>query len=94
MAVAGVEKPVAEQCILPGRRFRFDRVWFDQRVALEIHGVYGKKSRHLTTKGFQEDRVKMNLAQLAGWLVIEAGTDHIKSGEFVSWVEEALESRR
>lgn len=82
-----------EQHILPGRRFRFDFVWWDERVALEVHGVYGNKSRHRTSTGFQRDRAKMNLAQLDGWLVLEAGTDHVKSGEFLEWVREALAKR-
>jgi len=94
IAAAGIDAPTHEQCILPGRRFRFDRVWYPERVALEIHGAYGAKSRHRTSQGFQRDRVKMNLAQIAGWIVIEAGTDHVKSGEFIEWVKDALESRR
>ena len=35
----------------------------------------------------------MNLAQLNGWLVIEATTSHVKSGEFIEWVDRALELR-
>lgn len=93
MAAAGIDEPAREQHILPGRRFRFDFVWYPQRVTLEVHGIYGPKSRHRTAIGFQKDRVKMNLAQLQGWIVIEAGTDHIKTGEFVKWVQAALELR-
>ena len=93
MTAAGIGGFLAEQHIIPGRRFRFDFAWYEERVALEVHGVYGKKSRHRTAGGFQRDRVKMNLAQLEGWLVIEAGTDHIKSGEFIQWIKDALASR-
>lgn len=80
--------------LLAPRKFRVDFYWPKERVVLEVHGVYGAKSRHRTAKGFQRDRVKMNLLALEGWLVIEAGTDHIKSGEFVEWVSGALGSRR
>ena len=90
MKARGVPKWETERRILAPRRFMFDFVWSKQRVTLEVHGVYGRKSRHLTPSGFQRDRVKMNLAQLAGWIVIEAGTDHIRSGEFVHWVIDAL----
>ena len=94
LAAAGIDGYSREQHILPGRRFRFDFAWYAEKVALEIHGVYGNKSRHRTSTGFQRDRVKMNLAQIAGWIVIEAGTDHVKSGEFLEWLEAALQNRR
>lgn len=35
----------------------------------------------------------MNLAQLAGYIVIEAGTTQIKDGSFVPWVRDALALR-
>lgn len=83
-----------EGYLLAPRRFRFDFYWPKEKVALEVHGVYGQKSRHRTAKGFQQDRVKMNLLQLEGWVVLEAGTDHVKTGEFLEWVRSALKSRR
>lgn len=94
MAAAGITGYLREQWLVPGRRFAFDFSWARERVVLEVHGVYGKKSRHLNPKGFQNDREKMNLAQMQGWLVIEAGTDQIKKGEFIQWLQDALQLRR
>lgn len=91
---AGLAGWKREGRLLAPRRFLVDFYWPKERVALEVHGVYGAKSRHRTAKGFQRDRVKMNLLQLDGWVVIEAGTDHIKSGEFLEWVRDALASRQ
>ena len=82
-----------EQRILAPRRFLFDFVWPAQKVALEVHGGQWSGGRHQTGTGFGRDRVKMNLAALDGWLVLEACTDHVKSGEFVEWVQRALEVR-
>lgn len=90
---AGLTGYRREGRLLAPRRFLFDFYWKDQRVALEVHGVYGYKSRHRTAKGFQADRVKMNLLQLDGWIILEAGTDHVKTGEFLEWVTAALEKR-
>ena len=90
----GMSGFLREQKILAPRRFEFDFVWPTFKVTLEVHGgQYLKKGRHQTASGFARDRVKMNLAQLEGWLVIEACTDHVKSGEFTKWVADALSSR-
>jgi hypothetical protein len=35
----------------------------------------------------------MNLLQLDGWIILEAGTDHVKTGEFLEWVTAALDKR-
>lgn len=77
--------------LIPGRRFRFDFGWRDWGVLLEIHGgIYKRKNRHTTAEGFTRDRVKMNLAQLHGWTIIEATNPHVDSGEFCYWVRDAL----
>lgn len=93
LLAAGLGGFECEQHILRPRRFRFDYVWYEGKVVLEVHGVFGYKSRHLTAGGFMKDREKMNLAQLAGYIVIEAGTTQIKDGSFVPWVRDALALR-
>ena len=94
LTAAGLPEAKREARILAPRRFRFDFAWHKYKVALEVHGGQYTRGRHQTATGFAKDRVKMNLAQLAGWIVIEACTEHVKSGEFVEWVEAAIETRR
>ena len=93
LLAAGLGGFECEQHILRPRRFRFDIVWLEEKVVLEVHGVFGYKNRHLTAGGFMKDREKMALAQLAGYIVIEAGTTQIKDGSFVPWVRDALALR-
>jgi len=77
----------------PVRRWRFDYAWPDLKVALEIHGGVFTNGRHTRGKGFTEDKVKMNTAQLLGWLVIEATAAQVKNGLMLMWITEAIETR-
>jgi len=53
-----------------GRRFRFDRAWPSERVAVELEGAVYSKGRHVRGKGFERDCEKYNLAVLLGWRVL------------------------
>lgn len=77
----------------PKRRWRFDYAWTDLKIALEIHGGVFTNGRHTRGKGFSEDKVKMNNAQLLGWIVIEATTAQVKDGLMLNWITEAIELR-
>jgi len=77
----------------PVRKWRFDYAWTDIKIALEIHGGVFTNGRHTRGKGFTEDKVKMNTAQLLGWIVIEATTAHVKNGQMLTWITEAIELR-
>lgn len=77
----------------PSRKWRFDYAWADLKIALEIHGGVFTNGRHVRGKGFTEDKVKMNSAQLLGWIVIEATTEHVKSGQMLAWITEAIKLR-
>lgn len=77
----------------PKRKWRFDYAWTELKVALEIHGGVFTNGRHTRGKGFTEDKVKMNTAQLLGWIVIEATTAQVKDGQMLNWITEAIELR-
>lgn len=77
----------------PVRRWRFDYAWPELKVALEIHGGVFVNGRHTRGKGFTEDKVKMNSAQLLGWIVIEATTAQVKSGDMLVWINKAIAKR-
>ncbi|MCL1123413.1 hypothetical protein [Shewanella surugensis] len=77
----------------PKRKWRFDFAWPQWKIALEVHGGVFKNGRHTRGTGFTEDRVKMNSAQLLGWIVIEATTEQVKNGLMVTWVNDAIARR-
>jgi hypothetical protein len=77
----------------PVRKWRFDYSWPELKVALEVHGGIFTNGRHTRGKGFTEDKVKMNAAQLLGWIVIEATTAHVKNGQMLTWITEAIALR-
>lgn len=58
-----------------GRKFRFDRAWPDQMVAVELDGGVWSGGRHVRPRGFTEDCFKMNLAALQGWTVLRFTTE-------------------
>lgn len=58
------------------RRWRFDFAWPAAMVAVEIEGgTYarrpGRRSRHTTPHGHQQDCEKYNAAAVAGWCVLK-----------------------
>jgi len=77
----------------PTRKWRFDYAWTELKVALEIHGGIFTNGRHTRGTGITEDRVKMNSAQLLGWIVIEATTAQVKNGQMLKWITQAIKIR-
>lgn len=76
---------------IDGRQFRFDFAWPDDHLALECQGiVWGGKGRHQTGTGLAGDCEKLNLAMLNGWRMILITQQHLKTGEAVRWVKQAL----
>jgi very-short-patch-repair endonuclease len=71
------------------RMFRADFLWPDEKLIVEVQGAVGR-GRHTTAAGFMRDRVKMNLAQLAGYRVLEVCAAHIRDGSAIDWITEAL----
>lgn len=53
----------------PTRKWRFDYAVRTKMIAFEYEGIFSKKSRHTSLKGFSGDCEKYNEAQLLGWKV-------------------------
>jgi hypothetical protein len=69
--------------------FKADFVWPEEKLVVEVQGgVWG--GRHVSGSGFMGDRVKINLATLAGYRVLEVCAAHIRDGSAVSWIQAAL----
>jgi hypothetical protein len=71
------------------RHFRGDICFPEQRLLCEVNGG-GGRGRHTSFAGYSRDRVKANLAQLAGWTVLEATSQQVKDGSALNWIAAAL----
>jgi very-short-patch-repair endonuclease len=67
--------PVEEHYFAKPRRFRFDRAFLVERVAVELEGGTWGKSRHTSGSGYARDCAKYNLATAMGWRVLRYTTD-------------------
>lgn len=61
------------------RKWRIDRGLPELKIGIEIEGVGGNKSRHLTMKGYSEDCTKYNRAAELGWVILRYTTLHIEN---------------
>jgi hypothetical protein len=91
-AQKGLPIPQTEGTFHPVRKWRFDLFWPEQMVAMEIHGAVfrGRNGRHTSGKGYTNDRVKCNEAQLLGWLVLEVTYGHVRDGYLFDALDRAL----
>ena len=85
-----IPRPERELCLVPNRQWRSDFVWPEQRLVVEVEGGTHSGGRHTRGRGFAGDCRKYAALTLQGWKVIRVTGEHIKSGEAVSWVEQAL----
>ncbi len=91
LVLVRLPRPEREACLIPGRRFRCDRVWRDARVVVEIEGGIYRGGRHTAVEGFIRDCEKYNLLALAGWCVLRVTERDIRTGRAVAWITEALQ---
>ena len=86
----GLPDPVQEYRFDARRKWRFDLAWPDRRIAAECHGSTWTNGRHVRGYGFENDRRKMNAAQLQGWDVYEFTRAMIDKGEAVDLLAVAI----
>ena len=92
--ILGVEEPVRQCRLVPGRRFKFDFCWPKHRIACAVEGGTWVGGRHTTGSGFERDCEKYNLATLLGWRVLRATSNMVRDGRAVALIEEALGQAR
>lgn len=73
----GFDVPEKEVRFHPTRRWRFDRAWVKQKVAVEIDGGVFIRGRHTRGMGYHRQIEKQNQAQVCGWAVLRYDTKHI-----------------
>lgn len=79
--------------IIPGRKYRFDFQCFNksQAVLVEVQGgIYMRRSGHNTAAGITRDAEKISLAAVHGYRTIVATTDHVRDGQALKWIQQAL----
>ena len=88
----GLPEPIREYQAIKGRKFRFDFAWTapNHRLLVEVQGGIWQKSGHTSGRGVTRDMEKLNLAQLAGWRVMQFSRGMIESGEALDMIAKAL----
>jgi len=87
----GLPAPLREVTgLVPGRKFRVDFVWLSHGLVVEVDGGVWGKSRHTSGVGFTRDCEKTNLLTLAGFRILRVTAQHVKSGQAIAWIEQAL----
>ena len=90
-----IPEPQTEWRFRPTRRWRFDMVWLDQKVAVEIEGIthYGNGiGRHQSAKGFVADCEKYEAALLDGWRVYRVPGTWIRDGNDSVWRPQVMDT--
>lgn len=95
----GLPEPEPEfHFALPERKWRFDWAWMpadnwnfrNRKVALEIHGGVFVQGHHSRGQSQIDDWEKLNLAQVAGWIVLQCSPQQVESGEIFPVIRRAL----
>ena len=84
-------EPVLEFAFAPNRRFRADYCWPEAMVILEKQGgIWRPKGAHNTGTALLRDYEKSNLAQLLGYVYLQATPEQIRNGSVLEMLKEAL----
>lgn len=98
----GLPKPEREYRFHPRRKFRFDRAWATQQIAVEIEGGFfgvgkpcpscgrRKVAGHSSIERLLSDTEKYNAAAELGWMVLRYSPKQIESGEAIRQIERVL----
>ena len=78
----GLPEAVKQYRFYPPRRFRFDRCYMDQMVAIELDGGVYSGGGHVRGKGYESNREKDNLAIELGWVVLHYTSKQLRSNPF------------
>ncbi len=90
---------IREYQAIQGRRFRWDfyfpvDCWIiglpTTPILLEVQGGLWIKGAHSTGTGIERDMEKLNTATINGFRLLQVSGKHIKSGEALRWVQEAV----
>lgn len=81
----GWPEPVAEQRLIPGRRFSCDLVWLEARLVVEVQGgVWLRRGGHTGGQGQIDDMEKLNMLQLLGWRCLQVTPKQVIDGALLA----------
>jgi hypothetical protein len=86
----GIPLGEGQHRFVPGRLYRFDRAWPEQRVAVEIQGGLWVNGAHSRGSGVERDCVKLSIAAAMGWRVLPISKAMIEDGQAVELIAQAL----
>ena len=81
---------VAEYQFTATRKWRFDRAWPEQRVAVELEGGVWSNGRHTRPAGYEADCQKYNAATALGWRVFRFTGRMLDTDPYVCIMQVAL----
>lgn len=87
---AGLPLGEGQYRFVPGRLYRLDRAWSDERVGVEIQGGLWVNGAHSRGSGVERDCVKLSIAAALGWRVLPISKAMIESGQAVELIAQAL----
>jgi very-short-patch-repair endonuclease len=88
LALAGFKAFKREFCAIPGRRFRWDFAWPDNKLLVEVQGGTWNGGSHGRGSGISRDTEKLNLATCHGWRVLQFTPDQVREGKALRWVQQ------
>ena len=91
---AGLTGYVREYQAIPGRKFRFDFCFREERLLIEINGGTYNGGSHGRGVGINRDYEKHNLAVVNNWRVLSFDTKQVKSGEALNVTEQILRGEK
>ena len=91
---AGLTGYVREFAAIPGRKFRFDFCFREERLLIEINGGTYNGGSHGRGCGISRDYTKANLAVVNNWRVLSFDTKQVKSGEALQVTEQVLKGEK
>jgi len=79
---AGLPMPVTEYEFCPGRKWRIDAAYPEQKIAIELEGGMWHGGRHTSPLGFLRDCEKYNTLALMGWRLLRFPAIMVEGGKF------------
>jgi very-short-patch-repair endonuclease len=88
----GLPDPKREFRFIPGRMYRADFAWPNEKLLVEAEGGLFSKGKgwHLSIGGYLDDCRKYNLAALFGYRVLRYTAKEINSGAAIDQIKQAL----
>ena len=75
---------IPEHKFHPTRKWRFDWVLFDYKIAIEIEGGIWNNGAHVRGKHYLSDMEKYNQAQILGWKVLRYTPEQWRNFDFIN----------